>query len=664
MLPRFFLTFLVLCSIGTLGAETQVEITGLQQKSPEQVLELTAGMLTHIRAGSATAYRADDAAFLIHQALRKDGFAAVEVKARVVHSRLIRIEVREGLRLSLNQVKLLGDDLGDEKKLVGIFSRAAEKGRPLRLAKPPFREEDIVTGLAGIRQQLNSEGHWLATVTLADRTLDSATGKVDLTISVVPGPQHRIGTAEFGGSGSAGFRQAASTVARFVGRPANTGNLNAMRLAVEESFIAQGYPDTEISLGQSLSAGKFTPIFTIELGKRVRLRQVHVDGLVRTDPERLTSRFTKLEGDWYNAAAMNQRLRGFLSTGAFSSVRLETTEVAPDTIDATLHFQEARAKEYTIAAGADSFQGFLLRAGFTDRNLMGNLQGFSSGFEFSARGVLGETRITDPWLFGSDVAGTARLFALIFGFEGYRSFETGVDGKVTWKVSDHYSIDLLSGLSVVNLSSDGIPDADLGETVYTNPKLVLNQLFEYRDSKILPKSGWHLELPVEIGSAIASTSSSYAKLGALGGWYHRLSKKSQIGLGGEWGLLVPTGDSQDLPIDLRLFNGGSRSVRSFPERELGPSAAGYPVGGEAMWNANVELIRNLTESLKVVAFADTGSLSQNVEDLGAGELEVAVGVGIRLDLPIGPVRLEYGYNLTRDPGEGAGMLHFAIGAAF
>ncbi|NJR42966.1 MAG: BamA/TamA family outer membrane protein [Akkermansiaceae bacterium] len=50
--------------------------------------------------------------------------------------------------------------------------------------------------------------------------------------------------------------------------------------------------------------------------------------------------------------------------------------------------------------------------------------------------------------------------------------------------------------------------------------------------------------------------------------------------------------------------------------------------------------------------------------MGSAEVELAAGMGLRLDLPIGPVRLEYGYNLTRNPGEPAGTIHFAIGAAF
>jgi outer membrane translocation and assembly module TamA len=135
-------------------------------------------------------------------------------------------------------------------------------------------------------------------------------------------------------------------------------------------------------------------------------------------------------------------------------------------------------------------------------------------------------------------------------------------------------------------------------------------------------------------------------------------------LGGELGILIPSGGSEDLPIDLRLFNGGSRSVRSFPDRELGPKVSGYPSGGEAMWRANAELVRHLGRTFRVLGFVDSGVLSRDAGSLSSGEIEVAAGLGARLDLPIGPVRFEYGWNLTRGLDEPSGAFHFAIGSTF
>jgi outer membrane protein assembly factor BamA len=301
---------------------------------------------------------------------------------------------------------------------------------------------------------------------------------------------------------------------------------------------------------------------------------------------------------------------------------------------------------------------------YANRNLLGNLWGLTTGFQLGSRGLLGDVRVTDPWVAGLDLSATARAFALIYEREGYRTYEAGSSVGMNWKPGDHYSLDLTAALSVVNLTTDGLPAAELGETVYAHPRLRLTQRLDYRDSRVLPKNGWHLESPLEVGSAMGDISTSYVMAGLSGGWYHEIGREYELGIGGAWRMLVPSGDDGDLPIDLRLFNGGPRSVRSFPERELGPSVNGYPTGGEAIWHVNTELMRRIAGSLKAGAFIDAGALSRNFEDAGAGDIEVAAGLGLRFDLPIGPVRLEYGHNLTRDPGEPAGTFHFAIGTAF
>ena len=127
---------------------------------------------------------------------------------------------------------------------------------------------------------------------------------------------------------------------------------------------------------------------------------------------------------------------------------------------------------------------------------------------------------------------------------------------------------------------------------------------------------------------------------------------------------MPATDTE-LPIDLRYFLGGSNTVRSFPERELGPrNASGVNSGGEAYWIANVEYVHQIAGVCKAVAFTDAGTLTPDLSSFSGSSIDVAVGLGVRMDLPIGPVRLEYGHNLTPDLGEPPGAFHFAIGLAF
>ena len=654
---------LILTAISAV-AETRVRITGTKQKSENEILDLMGGRLAHVRANEAAPSRADDAAFLVRQVLRKDGYTDVRVDWKIVGRGEIVLTVHEGGRLSLGRVRVNGVPPAQAEKLAKLYARPARKGHSFTSGAAPFREEDVKTGLSYLRQELNAQGYWGGEAVVTSRATDPASGEVDFMIEVRPGPLYSISEARIVSRDGRGMPEAQAAAKPYAGKTATTGNLNAMRLAVEEVFVSSGYPDAEISMTRTLAAPRFVPEFSINLGKRVRLNRIDVEGLVRTNPKRVEAKLKPLEGDWYDEAAMNKRLRGFLAMGAFSSARLETREIAEDRIDATLHLEEARAKEISFAAGGDSYLGALLRTTYTDRNLMGELLGFSAGFEFSSRGVLGEARLVDPWFMGTDVAASARIYALVYGREGYSTFETGLEGTGTWEFGDHYKLEALAGFSFVNLSEDGLPVSELGETVYGQPRLRITQTLDYRDSAVLPRNGWHLTAPLEIGSAMGDLSTSYVRAELSGAWYHTFENDWQIVLGGAGGILMPSGDGVDLPINLRLFNGGARSVRSFPERELGPTVEGYPTGGEGMWHANVELIRKLAGSLKAVGFVDAGSLSREFDKLGSGDVELAVGLGLRLDLPIGPVRLEYGYNLTRDPGEPVGTLHFAIGVAF
>jgi hypothetical protein len=68
----------------------------------------------------------------------------------------------------------------------------------------------------------------------------------------------------------------------------------------------------------------------------------------------------------------------------------------------------------------------------------------------------------------------------------------------------------------------------------------------------------------------------------------------------------------------------------------------------------------------IIAYSsgDQNSPEAPGQGIDFGSPDLAVGLGIRLDLPVGPIRFEYGHNLTRDGSEPSGTWHFAIGTAF
>ena len=130
------------------------------------------------------------------------------------------------------------------------------------------------------------------------------------------------------------------------------------------------------------------------------------------------------------------------------------------------------------------------------------------------------------------------------------------------------------------------------------------------------------------------------------------------------GVIEPR-DSRNLPIDLRLFSGGADSVRSHDSRELGPrSLSGDPLGGQAYWNATLEYTHTVSDPVKAVMFFDAGQVYSDSSDWGFHDPNLTLGLGVKIDLPIGPVRLEYGHNMNQKSGEPSGTIHFAIGTTF
>jgi len=644
------------------SAETDVDIRGMGSKSEREVLQLLGGRLEYIRKKDASTWRANDAAFMVENVLQNDGYYEVTVRGVVESSNRIALLVNEGQRLSLGTVTMTGD--GDAVELEKTFTTPFKSDTPFGSGSPPFRAEDVVTGLDFVTKQLMAEGYWKAAVTLQKQDINKQTGVVDMTVAVDRGPRFVIGQPYVNSPDGRGVKRTATTWQPFVGLFATTENVNGLRAAVEEAFTSRGYPDAKITMTRTLGGSTYFPTFVIDLGTRVKLLNVKTEGLVRTKPERVEQIMEGLEGDWYDQAAMNEKLKDFLATGAFESVRIETYNVARKRIDATLHFQETDAKEISLGAGVGSFNGPFLRAAYTDRNFRGMLRGFSVGGEVSARGVLGELKLTDPWWRGTDIMRTHRLYSLVKAYDGYTSYETGFETSWKYDLTEHYAMELLVGYSYAMVSEEGLPAALLGETSYGHPRIAFTQKWDYRDSPILPKSGWHLDVPIQIGAAIGDVTSTYFKLGLDGGWYYPINDTYQLGIGGFANWVFPSGGIRDLPVDLRVFNGGARSVRSFPERDLGPGFGGDPYGGDFSWAVNTEVSRKITGSLTAVGFVDAGAVTGDYAGISEGGLEVAAGLGIRFDLPIGPVRLEYGHNMTQGPGEPSGTLHFAIGSTF
>ena len=143
---------------------------------------------------------------------------------------------------------------------------------------------------------------------------------------------------------------------------------------------------------------------------------------------------------------------------------------------------------------------------------------------------------------------------------------------------------------------------------------------------------------------------------------------------GRVGMLAPAqGLSANIPFAKRYFLGGSTSLRGWGRYEVSPlSGSGLPLGGFSMFEGSIEARAPLFGQLSAVVFLDAGNVWADSWDLDLNDLRYAVGPGLRYQTPIGPIRMDFGYQLNPIPGlliEGKPetrrwRVHFSIGQAF
>jgi outer membrane protein insertion porin family len=166
-----------------------------------------------------------------------------------------------------------------------------------------------------------------------------------------------------------------------------------------------------------------------------------------------------------------------------------------------------------------------------------------------------------------------------------------------------------------------------------------------------------------------------------------------IEVGGKAGVAQRLG-SQDVPFYDRYYLGGQYDLRGFDYRGVGPRAVTQdgglyePIGGDTYWLGSIEYSIPIISRLRFALFYDIGNVSAqpwnnsgynvparviNVAppnpSFGAngiagntGDYSDNYGIGLRLDLPIGPLRLDYGIPIQHDTfSSSGGKFQFSVG---
>jgi outer membrane protein assembly factor BamA len=194
------------------------------------------------------------------------------------------------------------------------------------------------------------------------------------------------------------------------------------------------------------------------------------------------------------------------------------------------------------------------------------------------------------------------------------------------------------------------------------------------DNLLDAKKGYVAILHLETAGQWLGGDFDYREVSAEGRYYQALGNRAVFAVRARGGAIDSSGsDGTPVPFFKRYFLGGATNLRGWGRYEVSPlSDGGEPVGGLTFANFSTELRFPLVGKLAAVLFFDGGNVWSESWDFNLDDMRYDAGPGLRYNTPVGPLRLDVGWQLNTIPGllvEGEPQkrplrIHFSIGQAF
>ena len=645
-----------------------------------------------IERSGLTNARGDDAAFFLEVFYKKRGYAKVDVRYTLVGGDRLRLDITEGPFVRLGDIQFSGNTRVSQARLFEYaVGPTRERHSKLQLTLP-FVSADLEEGADLVQRFYFSQG-------FVDCLVDPPQyhfvrpDLVNVSIAVHEGQQYFFGNISFSGDTIYGPEALRGQILDLLQRPFTEARLADIPRRLQAYFKARGYFAVKVdAVGDPALAinGRVPVRVTIDPGQVYYFDGVTVKGTQQLRPSFLVNRFRRLNGQPYSPDVLDQKFRALMRTSLFNLLQINPTPVDGNRLRLDIKVEEAKPQELGFTAGYGSFTGGIFGVQYGQRNLFGYGRPITTSAEISERGYKGEFTFQDPYLFETENAFHARFSALTFDYDGYSKFELGGRFTLSRRITDQYVVGLVFAPRYVEVTNATIAPGFLGRTAYFISSIGFTQTLDLRKNPLVAPSGFVFDNTLDLAAdAIGSQIDLLRATGRVSYYlpfgpgssdpvledleksgFQRWFERSSLAFSARAGVvdpLKPGGSSVAfaIPIDERFFNGGSTTVRSFAERDLGPrSPGGDPIGGEFYSIFNVEYTFPLYGEILGAVFVDAGNLLPDAHSPGLDDMRYALGAGLRYNLPIGPIRLDYGVNPNPRAFESFGAFHFSFGFAF
>jgi outer membrane protein insertion porin family len=610
--------------------------------------------------------------------------------ARVVYT------INEGVKGAVSRINFEGNEHFSDRTL-----RKQMKTRGKTLVY--FLDKSGRLDETQLQQDLDSirefyQNHGYIDVEVKDVRKQYGGGRMTITIVVNEGTQYHVGKISISGQKEATEQGIRALLKMKEGKVYSPKALHDDAKAVADAYGSGGYVDLVITpQGTPGGSGIIDLHYQIEEGGRSFIQRINIVGNARTKDKVIRREVLVTPGDVFNTVRVETSKKRLDNLGYFSKVETypEDTGV-PGRKDLTIEVQEKRTGSLSFGGGfssVDKLVGFVeLTQGNFDITNWPVLTG--AGQKLRIRVQVGTARkdalvsFTEPWLFDQPLSVTTQAFfnesSYFSSYYDQRDYGFTVELRKPLNPFIYASLGYrLESFDIYNV--DPLASAALqfekGSTLKS--EITSGLVWDRRDNPFLTRTGQRIAItPYVAGGFLGGDVQIY-------GWdveasqYFHLWWDTILLFNVEAATVNTWGSGDHVPIFDRLFLGGANNLRGFEYRDVGPKDVnGEPIGGKTIARATVEWTFPIVEKARGAIFYDTGFDNVDAYDFSIGtqtkprkigstkppveytNLASDIGVGLRLDLPIGPLRLDYGIPIQRAGNHYNGQFNFSVGYQF
>ncbi len=553
------------------------------------------------------------------------------------------------------------------KSLFNIFSKAGRLNDELL-------EEDA----RAIRELYQSKGYVDAQVLTPRIARDGS--KVDIVFPIVEGPLYRVGRVSVTGANVFTPDELTKSAKIKPGEIYSPQNVRADVRMIQDLYGSRGYIDFQAGANTVPGPNNTVDVaFTMDEGAQSYVERINISGNTRTKDKVIRRELAIAPGDVYNTVRVDASKARLNNLNYFSKVESYPSDtLIPGRKDLNVLVEEKRTGSFNFGAGFSSIENLLGFAEITQGNFdmlrwpyfTGGGQKFRMRVQYGTRRKDFIIALTEPYFLDRELSLGGEIFyreasftsnvynEKRYGFDinSRKRFTQFISGNLGYRLTNATIFDVDEDASQTFQDQAG---TQLESRVYTALR------YDSRDSVFLTRKGTVVNFASYLSGGFLGGDVSIYGFDIEATQYFLLPWDTILTIAGEAAIVQNWNGNTNIPLYDRLYLGGANNLRGFDFRDVGPKDdRGEPIGGTDLWRVTVEYTFPIVEKVRGAVFYDVGAVGSDFDSFGGG-VNSDVGFGVRLDLPIGPVRLDYGIPVQSDQfNDSSGKFQFNIGYQF